>query len=98
MRSAIFLIVCLTTSIAQGASPNWDGPYRPCQNHYDLFSRDHMDLGVRISTPNLVLAQQFERAMNFWSEILDMTWHAVDSENCSVQLVDGTPQLFASSG
>ena len=57
-----------------------------------------MDLRVRISTPNLVLAQQFERAMNFWSEILDMTWHEVNSENCSVQLVDGTPELFASNG
>ena len=57
-----------------------------------------MDLGVRISTPNLVLAGQFERAMNFWSEIIDMTWHEVNSENCSVQLVDGTPELFAANG
>jgi hypothetical protein len=53
-----------------------------------------MDLGVRISTPNPVLAQEFRSAMNFWSEILDMKWHEVDSEDCSVQLVDGTPELF----
>ncbi len=100
MRSAILFIVFLTTSIVQGASPNsnWNGPYPPCRKHDDLLSRDHMDLGVRISTPNLVLAQQFEKAMNFWSEILDMTWHEVNSESCSVQLVDGTPELFASYG
>jgi hypothetical protein len=98
---AIFLtvIVFLTTSIVQGASPdwNWEGPYRPCRNHYDLLSREHMDLGVRISTSNLVLAEQFGRAMNFWSEILDMTWHEAGADNCSVQLVEGTPELFASS-
>ena len=97
MRFTIFSVIFLTTSIAQAASPNpnWTGPYSPCKKHYDLLSRDRMDLGVRISTTNIVLAQQFERAMNFWSEILDMTWHEVDSENCSVQLVDGTPELFA---
>jgi hypothetical protein len=97
MRYTVFLIVFLAASIAQGASPdwNWTGPYSPCRNHGDLLNRDHMDLGVRISTPNLVLTQQFERAMNFWAEILDMTWHEVNSENCSVQLVEGTPELFA---
>jgi hypothetical protein len=57
-----------------------------------------MDLGVRISTPNPVLAQQFGRAMDFWSGILDMTWHRVDSDSCSVQLVDGTPELFSFGG
>jgi hypothetical protein len=99
MRSTIALIIFLATSIAQGASPdrNWTGPYSPCRKHDGLLSRDHMDLGVRISTSNLVLAQQFERAMNFWSEILDMTWHEVDSEDCSVQLLDGTPELFTAN-
>jgi hypothetical protein len=100
MRCAIFFVFFLATSIAQGASPtwNWNGPYSPCRKNYDLLSRDHMDLGVRIATSNAVLAGQFERAMNFWSEILDMTWHEVTSEECAVQLVDGAPELFASNG
>jgi hypothetical protein len=100
MRCVIFFVVLLATSIAQGASPesNWNGPYHPCRKSDDLMGREHMDLGVKISTPNIVLAGQFERAMNFWSEILDMAWHEVDSEDCSVQLVDGTPELFASPG
>jgi hypothetical protein len=54
-----------------------------------------MELGVRISTANRALALQFENAMNFWSEVLDMTWHEVSSRNCSVQLVDGTSELFS---
>jgi len=98
MRFTIFLLVFFITSIAHAASPaqNWIGPYRPCRNHDDLLTHRHMDLGVRFSTTNIVLAQQFEKAMNFWSEILDMTWHEDDSENCSMQLVDGAPELFAS--
>ena len=100
MRTTILFVLFLTAVMAQAATPNrnWSGPYSPCLNHEDLLSRGHLDLAVRIATPNLVLAQQFEKAMEYWSEILDMTWHEVDSENCAVQLVDGTPELFASGG
>lgn len=55
-----------------------------------------MNLGVRISTSNPALARQFEKAMEFWSGILDLNWHEEDSPNCSMQLVDGTPDLFDS--
>jgi hypothetical protein len=51
-------------------------------------------LAVRVSTANALLAQQFERAMDFWTGVLDLEWHEVDSEDCSIQLVDGTPSLF----
>ncbi len=100
MRFALFVVVLLTTSTGQEPSPNWNwhGPYRPCRNSSVLTSRDRMDLGVRLSTSNRVLAEQFERAMTFWSAILDMTWHEVTSEDCAVQLVDGLPELFASGG
>jgi hypothetical protein len=53
-----------------------------------------VDLGVRISTVNMVLARQFARAMDFRIEILDLEWHKVDSPDCSIQLVGGTPGLF----
>jgi len=53
-----------------------------------------MDLGVRMATANQVLAQEFRRAMDTWASILDMDWHEDDTQNCSIQLVDGQRQLF----
>lgn len=53
-----------------------------------------MDVGVRISTANPVLAREFALAMDFWTEVLDLEWHEVDSDDCAVELVDGTPQVF----
>lgn len=48
-----------------------------------------MDLSVRISTSNRVLATQFRKAMDFWAEVLDMEWYDDNSSFCSIQLVDG---------
>ena len=53
-----------------------------------------MDLAVRISTSNAELAQQFARALDFWTGVLDLEWHETDSEDCAIQLVDGAPALF----
>ena len=53
-----------------------------------------MDLGVRINTNNPELRVAFTEAMDFWSRVLDMTWHPVSDDTCSVQLVDGVPGLF----
>jgi hypothetical protein len=82
--------VCFGTETA----PNWTGSYAPCNRHEDLLNREHVDLGVRISTSNSALAQQFEKAMEFWKGVLDIDWHQVNSQDCSLQLVDGTPALF----
>ena len=101
MTKLILAAVFLCFSIALGtakASPNWTGAYPPCVHHSDLLNRDHMDLGVRISTSNAVLGREFKRAMDFWSEVLDIAWHEVASEDCSIQLVDGTPEVFAFDG
>jgi len=57
-----------------------------------------MNLGVRISTSNTVLEREFKRAMNFWSQVLDIDWYEVASEDCSIELVDGTPEVFAFDG
>jgi hypothetical protein len=57
-----------------------------------------VDLGVRISTSNAVLEREFKRAMDFWLQVLDIDWHEVASEDCSIQLVDGTPDVFAFDG
>jgi hypothetical protein len=59
-----------------------------------LLESDHVDLGVRILTSNPVLARQFALAMEFWTGVLDLAWHKVNSQHCSIELVDGTPELF----
>jgi hypothetical protein len=32
--------------------------------------------------------------MDSWASILDLDWHEDDTENCSIQLVDGKRELF----
>jgi hypothetical protein len=56
-----------------------------------------MDLGVRLATANPFLAAQFRRAMDAWAMILDLDWHEDDSQNCSIELVDGESELFQSA-
>src|ERR1700733_14642602 len=56
---------------------NWTGKYAPCERHDDLLGHHHLDLAVRISTANAVLAEQFENALDFWSAILDLNGHGV---------------------
>src|SRR5262249_16486446 len=60
----------------------------------ELLKRDHMDLGVRVATNIPYLAEQFRRALDSWARILDFDWHADDSENCSIRLLDGEHGLF----
>ena len=30
--------------------------------------------------------------------VVDLQWHPVNSQDCSIQLVDGTPELFDAAG
>jgi Matrixin len=80
--------------MAELSPSNWGGEYAPCDRHADLLRREHLELAVRISTLNGPLAEQFQRAVQFWSGVLDLDWHVVDSQPCSLQLVDGKPSLF----
>ncbi|HVV47431.1 MAG TPA: matrixin family metalloprotease [Bryobacteraceae bacterium] len=94
---ALVLFSLLATALPGAAAvraPNWTGKYAPCDHHSDLLQHGPLNLAVRISTSNDILAQQFEKALDFWSEVLDLQWHEVDSDACSMQLVDGTPRLF----
>jgi hypothetical protein len=95
IRLTVFLLTAACCA-AQTYPPNWSGNYSPCNRHSDLLNREHVDLGVRISTSNDSLARQFVRAMEFWTEVLDLEWHEVDSQDCSIQLVDGNSELFRS--
>ena len=94
MRLILLLpLACL--SLADGGSPaNWSANYPPCNRHSELLTQEHMDLGVRVTTANKVLAQQFRRAMDTWASLIDLDWHEDDTQNCSIQLVDGNRQLF----
>jgi hypothetical protein len=94
----ILLLFAAGIGLTQPAPPNWSGDYAPCDRHPDLLNREHVDLGVRISTANTVLARQFARALDFWTGIADLEWHRVDSRECSIQLVDGTTGLFDTAG
>lgn len=99
MVSLVFLLLAAGSHKATIApAPNWSGQYAHCNRHPDLLSRGHVNLGVRISTANPSLARQFERAMDFWKGVVDVDWHEEDSEECSIQLVDGEPDLFDASG
>jgi hypothetical protein len=94
----ILLLLLAGFSVADAGTPaNWIANYPPCNRHSELLRQGHMDLGVRVSTANLVLARQFRRAMDTWASILDLDWHEDDTENCSIQLVDGERQLFQPS-
>ena len=97
MRSIpLLLLICF--SVADGETPaNWSANYPPCNRHSELLKHEHMDLGVRVATTNPLLAAQFRRAMDSWASILDMDWHEDDTQNCSIQLVDGERELFQPS-
>jgi Matrixin len=92
----ILLLLAAGLGMAGTAAQNWSGNYPGCHRHQDLLNRGHVDLGVRVSTSNAALARQFGLAMDFWSHVLDLDWHEDDSQNCSLELVDGDPELFYS--
>lgn len=73
---------------------NWAAQIQPCDRSSELQKHDHMELSVWLNTPNTVLAAEFGCAMNFWAEVLDMTWHERNTPPCSIQVVDGSSDLF----
>jgi catechol 2,3-dioxygenase-like lactoylglutathione lyase family enzyme len=90
-------LVTATSSFADQRTANWTGPYSACRQRSELLKHGAMDIGVRFSTSNPELELQFRRALDFWTEILDLRWHEDNSESCSLQLVDGTPEILQRS-
>jgi hypothetical protein len=94
----IFISLLVCVSVAQAAAPaNWSANYPPCNRHSELLKQGHMDLGVRVATSNLSLAEQFRRALDSWASILDLDWHNDNTQNCSIEVVDGEHDLFQSN-
>ena len=90
--------VCLGLLFAAWAGAetlgNWRADFPPCNQHSELLKRGPMSLGVRVATANPVLAEEFRAALDFWTKILDFEWHEENTENCSVEVVDGERWLF----
>lgn len=97
IRFFLYLILVPLSLSADQLPRNWTAGCQPCTRSSELLKHEHMDLGVRISTSNRSLAKQFERAMDFWNRIVDMTWHRDDTNSCSIQLIQGDPSLFVDS-
>lgn len=88
------LLASLPAFLADLPRVNWTGNFAPCDSHSELLKRDSMRLGVRISTSNPAVAREFKRAMDFWARIIDMSWYEDRSSSCSLELVDGTPEIL----
>jgi predicted Zn-dependent protease len=92
-RTPLLLLACFSVAEAEN-STNWNANSPPCDQHSELLKHGHMDLGVRVATTNALLAEQFRRAINSWARIVDLDWHEDNTQNCSIQLIDGERELF----
>jgi len=90
-------LLTVPASFADQRSVNWSGDFSTCNQRFELLKHEPMSLGVKISTSNAVLRGQFRHAMDFWAQILDMSWHEDESSACAVQLVDGTAAILKNS-
>ena len=90
----IFVSLLLCFGVAAQPAANWTASGPPCRARGELLRKGHMELGLRVATANPNLAEQFRRAMDSWARILDLDWHEDNSQNCSIQLIDGEPKLF----
>ena len=91
------MLVPLSSSLGDQRAANWSGPYSTCTQHSELLKRNSLDVGVKFATSNQELEVQFRNALSFWAEILDMRWHEDNSTSCSIQVVDGTPEILKRS-
>lgn len=89
-----FFLACLPAFAAGPVVTNWSGPYRSCLNRAELVKTGHMELGVRVDTTNPEIASAFWRALDFWSNVLDMDFHPEPSSDCALALVDGTAEIL----
>ncbi len=90
----LWMVIPITASFADQRTANWTGPYTSCDQHAELLKHEPMDIGVKFSTTSPELQEEFRRALSFWSQVLDMKWHEDKTSSCSIQLVDGTPEIL----
>lgn len=78
-------------------SLNWTGDFASCDHHSDLLSRGPISIGVKFSTSNHIIEEEFKKALDFWSGIIEMEWHEDDTSTCAMNVVDGTPDILTKS-
>lgn len=92
------LFLSLAAAGVYAAQPvNWAGDYAACERRFELLKSGPMTLGVKFSTSNRSIEREFRKAMDFWSSILEMDWHEDNTSNCSINVVDGTPDILANA-
>ena len=94
LRITAVLVICHCGLTAKAAS-NWTGEFEPCHRSSELSKHDHMEIGVWINISDGVLRTEFRRAMDFWAEVLDMSWYEQDTSECAIQVLFGDPSLFS---
>jgi hypothetical protein len=82
----------VASSLARQA--NWTGPYRPCLNSAELKKTGHMRVGVRYDISDRFTIQQFHRAFDFWSKLLDVEFYDEQSTSCAAAILDGTKAVL----
>lgn len=76
---------------------NWTGNFASCSRRSELLKYGPMSVGVKFSTSSHAIQREFKKAMDFWSGIIDMDWYEDDSSTCSINVVDGTPDILTNS-
>lgn len=92
---ALVAVACSAYAAADGA--NWSGTFEPCGRRSELLKRGHMELGLRVSVSNGVVAAEVRRALDFWATVVDMSWYEDDTPSCSLQVVDGTRSILTNA-
>jgi len=62
-----------------------------CDNSRALSKPGHLDIGVHFSTAE---AKQYKSALDFWTTVLDMTWHVDDTRSCAIDVIDRPTTMF----
>jgi hypothetical protein len=90
-------LLFLAAQLDVAQTVNWTGDYASCTRHSELLNYGPMSIGVRFSTSSHQIQKEFKKAMDFWSGIIEMDWHEDDSPTCSINVVDGTPEILKNS-
>ena len=84
---------CAVQCLAQQA--NWTGSYQPCLNSAELNRTGPLKVGVRYDISDRFVIQQFHRAFEFWSKLLDAEFYDEPSAACAIAVIEGTGALLS---
>jgi hypothetical protein len=96
----VISVACLSLAsqkVCAGQTVNWTGNYATCERRTELLKYRPMSLGVKFSTSNRAIEREFRKAMDFWSNIVEMEWHEDNSSTCSINVVDGSSDILTNA-